>query len=83
MSIKELKKILTANPILGTKETIKRIKQGKINKVFLASNCREDIKKQIHYYAKIGKIEVYEMKETSAELGTVCKKPYAISVLSA
>ena len=82
MSLKELKKVLTEKVIIGSEETIKKLKQGKTKKVFLASNCREDVKARIKRYAQLGNIEIYELEETNRELGTLCKKSYAISVIS-
>ena len=46
----DFKKLLTANKlILGTEETMKKLRLGKISKIYLASNCEErarlDIKK--------------------------------------
>jgi len=82
MSLKELKKAIAGKAIYGSKETLKLIKRGKVQKVFLSSNCQEDFKRRIQKYAVLGEIEVFEMKENNHELGTLCKKPYAISVIS-
>lgn len=82
MSLKELRKALNEKLVIGSERTIKLMKQGKIKKVFLASNCREEIKNQIKRYAELSKVEVYEMKEANDELGTICKKSYSISVIS-
>ncbi len=79
----DFKKLLKEkNVIIGTKRTIKAIKQGRVTKVFLASNCPEDTRKIIEYYSKIGKIEVNHLKMTGEEIGMACKKKFSIAVLS-
>ena len=81
--ITEIKKALeTGNIIIGTKRTIKNIKRGITTKVFLASNCNEDVKKEIQSYCSINKVEIVELSAPNDELGIICKKPYSISVLS-
>ena len=53
----ELKKALNEKTlVIGTERTIKKIKQGKVKKVFIATNCPINIKKEITQLTKIGKI---------------------------
>ena len=79
MSLDELKKALKEKSIVfGTKRTMKNLKLGKCKKVFLSSNCPEEVKKEIKSYS----VEVVELKELSSEIALVCKRPHCISVLS-
>ena len=81
--ISEIKKALkNKKVIIGTERTLKNLKLGKISKIFLTSNCSEDIKKDIKYYSKLAKVEVVQLKQPNDELGALCKKPFSISVLS-
>lgn len=81
--INEIKKALKNKKIIiGTERTIKNLRLGKISKVFLTSNCPEDVKKNIKYYSKLAKVEVIQLKQPNDELGALCKKPFSISVLS-
>ncbi len=68
--------------IIGTKRTIKNLKLGKIEKVYITNNCPEEKKKNIDYYCKLGKINVVNLKYSNEELGVICKKPFSISVAS-
>jgi len=68
--------------IIGTSRTIKALKLGKISKVFLTSNCPSDVKEDIEYYSKLSKVKVVKLRQPNVELGTICKKPFPISVLS-
>lgn len=78
----DLKKLLkTDKVVLGTQRTLKLLKVGSVTRVFLSSNCPDDIKKDIEYYAKLADIPVLGLKQPNDELGTLCKKPYAVSVL--
>ena len=81
MSIIELKKALKGDVIFGTDRVIKKLKLGKLKKVFLAKNCKEEVKEDILYYAKLAKTEVIELKIPNDEVGMVCRKPFSISVL--
>ena len=68
--------------IIGTERTIKNLKLGKTKKVFLASNCKPEIKESIEYYAKLSGAEIVELVIPDKEVGLLCKKPFSVSVLS-
>ena len=76
------KRVKEKKIIIGTKRTVKALKLGKVEKIFLTSNCPDDVKEDIGYYAKLGKTRIVKLKQPSGELGTICKKPFPISVLS-
>lgn len=79
MSLSELKKILKEKKItFGSRVTLKNLKRGSVNKVFLASNCPEDVKEEIKSYG----VDVEELKIPSDELALICKRLHPISVLS-
>lgn len=69
------------NVSIGTSKTVKMLKQAKIKKVFLSSNCPEAVSSEIRHYAKMADIPVVRSTRTNEDLGTFCKKPYSISVL--
>ncbi len=79
----ELKKLLKTNKlILGTEKTQKILRLGTALKVFLSSNCPEQVRKDIEYYAKLVNVPIVQLKQPNDELGTLCKKPYPVSVIS-
>lgn len=83
MTIEELRKDLkTKKPVFGSDKAIKELKTGKLNKIYLSSNCREDVKRDITHYAKLSDVKVIELEETNEDLGVICKKPFNISVIS-
>jgi large subunit ribosomal protein L30e len=80
--IEEIKKNLkTDKLIMGTEETIKNLKLGKVKKVFLASNCEHSIVRDISHYTKIGNVDLTTLEIPNDELGVICRKPFSISVL--
>jgi large subunit ribosomal protein L30e len=79
----ELKeKIKNKEIIIGSDLVMKKLKIGKLKKVYVSSNCPKHLKEDIEHYAKLHKVEVKESKETNEELGVLCKKPFTISVLA-
>ena len=80
--MEDLKKALQENKvIIGKDRVLKKLRIGKLNKVYLASNCPSIIKDDIKHLAKINKIQVIEAKQDNEQLGIICKKPFSISVL--
>ncbi len=81
MSIEELKKALKEEKLIyGRDETLKKIKSGKINEVFISSNCPKELRQDIIYYSKLANVKVSELDVPNDELGIICKKPFSISV---
>ena len=82
-TISEIKKALKeGKAIIGTERTLKNLKLGKVSKIFLTSNCPEDVEEDVKYYSKLAKVEVVKLKQPNDELGALCKKPFSVSVLS-
>ncbi|MFP4403041.1 MAG: ribosomal L7Ae/L30e/S12e/Gadd45 family protein [Candidatus Woesearchaeota archaeon] len=80
--LKEIKDALKNNKaVIGTNETLKLLKQGKILKIFVSYNTSNDVKDDINYYTKISNINVIELDIPNEELGVVCQKPFSISVI--
>ncbi len=80
--IKEVQKLSTTKRLIyGTDRTIKGLKTGKIEKVFLSSNCKDTAKEDINHYAKLSKTTVVSLDMPNDELRIVVKKPFAVSVI--
>ncbi len=80
--VTEIKGLLkTKKLIIGTEKTMKNLLLGKIERIFLSSNCPENIREDINYYSKLQTFGVIELKYPNDELGAICKKPFSISVL--
>ncbi len=80
--IKEVKDTLKdGKVVLGAEQTTKLMKQGKLKKIFLSSNCKEDVQTDLEKYAKISKVELVNVDIPNKELGVICKKPFSISMI--
>jgi len=84
MSLDKLKQILKDKKklTLGADETIKKIKLGKVQTIFLAKDCNPLTRDTLLSYKKKGDLEIFELDVNSAEIGILCKKPFLISVIS-
>ena len=81
--VNEIKKALDAKKLLmGSSETIKNLKMGKVSKVYLSENCRQNVRDDIIAYSKAAKAECIMLNKSKEELGVLCKKSFSISVLS-
>ena len=79
----EIKKLLkSGNVILGTERAVKGLKLGKIDKVFVSSNCPSRSENDLNYYARLSGAELHKLEYPNDELGVICKKPFSISVLA-
>ena len=67
--------------IYGSQKTMKFLRQGKINRIFLSSSAKPSVKEDFMNYAKISQVELVELNMGSDELGVLCKKPFNISVI--
>ena len=68
--------------VMGTERTMKLLKQGKLKTIYLSSNVPENLRKDVEHYSNLNKVEVVNLKQPNEELGVMCKKPFAISMLS-
>ena len=69
------------NTIIGYRESIKFLKTSPAQKIIVAKNMPENLRKEIEHNSKLAgtKIEIFE--GSSVELGVVCGKPFPIGVL--
>lgn len=79
----EIKKILGSEKlIIGKERTLKFLKKGELTKIYLAKNVDKESLEDISYYAELNKTEIVHLKQNNDELGTLCKKPFSIAVMS-
>lgn len=80
--MENLKKLIKENKIIiGTNKVMKNLKLGRLKEIYLASNCPKYVLEDIKHYSKLNNVKVNELKEDNEQLGTICKKPFSISVL--
>ena len=80
--IKDLKEdLIQGKTIIGTDQVIKSLKNGKLEKIYLASNSPDKITKDIDYYSELAKVPIIKLDLNNEELGVLCKKHFFISVI--
>jgi len=67
--------------IMGTRRVLKGAKNASLIEVICASNCPEQIRKDINHYTGISKTEVTDFKGDSSKLGEACGKPFKALVV--
>jgi len=81
--IDEIRKLLKSKSlIIGTERTVKNLKIGKVSRAYVSSNCPDSVKDDLKYYGGLSQTPIIELEQTNEEIGTLCKKPFLISVLS-
>jgi len=64
---------------MGVETTLKSLRSGKLEEVYITSNCPKEKVSLFEKYSDTVKIN--KVPQTNAEMGVLCKKPFAISVL--
>ncbi|KAL2744181.1 60S ribosomal protein L30 [Vespula maculifrons] len=68
--------------VLGYKQTLKSLRQGKAKLVIIANNTPPLRKSEIEYYAMLAKTGVHHYTGNNIELGTACGKYFRVCTLS-
>ncbi len=77
--LKQLKsKVQAGEAIIGTERVMKALKEGRIQTVYVASNCPATVKGNLLQYAGLSGAEVLDLEMTNEELGVFCKKNFFI-----
>lgn len=81
--IADIKKLLGSEKlVIGTDEVLKNLKNNKVLKVALSSNCNAETKNDVEHYAGLSEVEVVELDIPNDQLGVVCKKPFNVSIIA-
>lgn len=81
--MKELKEAIQQGKlIVGKERTLKLLKKGRLSHVIISKNCPQQVKEDIQHYARLFNIPCTQSSQSNEELRVLCKKPFAISVLS-
>ncbi|MBI1971704.1 MAG: 50S ribosomal protein L30e [Candidatus Aenigmarchaeota archaeon] len=80
---KELKTALEKGKvIMGEKESVRAAGAGKVKTLVYAANCPVTTREKLKLIATAHKIVIEQFDGNSVELGTMCGKPFAVSVLA-
>lgn len=67
--------------VVGTNEVISALRAGTLTSVYLASNCPAGVRSDVDRLAKLSGAATETLELPNDELGTLCRKPFAIAVL--
>ena len=67
--------------VLGTKRTLASLKKKELKSVIVAESCPEPAKEEVRKSAASCGAEVELVKINGRQLGTVCRKPFSVTVL--
>lgn len=67
--------------VLGTKQSLKLLKLGKLKAVVVAKTVPADVASDVNYYAKLSNVPVIMYPGSSYDLGLVCGKPFPVTLL--
>ena len=83
MSLEDLKKAVKEKELtLGSRQTLDKVKTGKVKVVYITKDCPEIVKNDLLHYTKITEVKVDTLDITASELGAIVKKQFSVSVLS-
>ena len=72
----------TGKTEMGAKQGKLLALKGKAKLILISSNCPKNMKEEIVYNAEKSNLPHYEASFTSLEIGSICGKPFPVSVLS-
>ena len=79
--VESLKKIIKDKKIVyGSTRVIALMKQARVKTVYLSKNCPDEVLSDVESYK--GDAEVVKLTIPNDELGTLCRKQFAVSVLA-
>jgi len=78
----ELRLALSTGKVqLGSKAAVRELRRGRAKLAIVSSNCPREVKEVIDNYGKLSEIPVMEHPKDSVDLGTLCGKPFPVSVM--
>lgn len=72
----------TGRVLLGRNESFRSLNAGNSRLIIFSSNLPADVKISVSKRASLAGISTYEFDGSSKELGSICGKPYPVSVIS-
>ncbi|MBN2250931.1 MAG: 50S ribosomal protein L30e [Candidatus Altiarchaeota archaeon] len=74
--------IKTGKILTGHNNVVSALLMGNPKLVLVSGNCALDVKERLVYYSRLSETPCMVMKESSVEVGSVCGKPFPVSVVA-
>lgn len=82
-NLSDIRKAIEAKKaFLGTKQTLKALRDNTAGKIYMTSNTPEEVRQTVTYYSKLNNVDCQQLEQTNEELGMACRKPFLISVVA-
>lgn len=72
----------TGKVVIGSRETLSAVANGRAKLVILASNAPRRIRRDLEKYCELSNTPTYEFPGTSWDLGAVCNKPFMVAAMA-
>lgn len=76
------KAVESGKVVLGTDRSLKLLKSGKVKMVILASNCPEEVRREVEHLSRLSGTPLLRYPGSSSELGVAVGKPFSVNVCS-
>jgi large subunit ribosomal protein L30e len=74
--------VKTGKVSFGSNSAIQSAKTGKAKIIIVASNCPDEIRRDLEYYCRLSNVPLITYKGSSTDLAAVCGKPFLVSALT-
>jgi large subunit ribosomal protein L30e len=74
--------IKTGKVDLGENKVLSALLTGSPKLVLISGNCPNELKERVVYYSMLSATPCHTAEENSIEVGSVCGKPFPVSVLA-
>ena len=83
MSVEEIRDALNKNNlVIGSRETIKYLKNNVIKVIMISKNCPEDVRNDLEKFTTLYKIRLENFDGTSKQFGIFLGKPFPVATAS-
>lgn len=83
MNTQDIRKLLEQDKlIIGYNEVRQAVADSAVSAVYVASNAEDERKSAMVDYCDLSDISLTELEVRNDQLGTMCRKPFAISFLA-
>lgn len=80
---KEIRRTVDTGKVeFGSKSTLKNALNGKCKLIIVSENTEKESADEIKRVAKLSEIPTYDYKGSSLDLGSICGKPFPVSMIS-
>lgn len=67
--------------VFGAKQTTQLLRDRAVEKVYLAANCPQVLRREIEQFGRLSEVPVLTLEMPSDELGVLCRRQHMVLVL--